>query len=301
MANAFGKVAVLMGGTSAEREVSLRSGQSILKGLLDAGVDAHAVDFQGDLNQLCELKAFDRVFIALHGPMGEDGTVQAALQMMQLSYTGSGVMASAISMDKFRCKRLWEGCNLLAPKGILVTDADSIHYAAQHLRFPLCVKPSSEGSSYGITKVRQASDLALAVKTAEQFGQVMIEEWVEGREYTVGIIGDQALPSIWIETPREFYDYEAKYVVNTTSYHCPSGLSDQEEGQVQQLAMEAYSVLGCRGWARVDFIRDVQSGQFYLIELNSVPGMTETSLVPKAAAKMGWSFPELVTRILEAS
>ncbi|MEM9101146.1 MAG: D-alanine--D-alanine ligase [Pseudomonadota bacterium] len=303
--NKIGKVAVLLGGQSQEREVSLRSGKAICRAIKELNVEYEAIDYKpSQLNELTE-KAFDKVFIALHGPGGEDGTLQGALDVMGLPYTGSGVLGSALAMDKIRSKQVWEACGLPVPRGYRVTErdlknprlVDEIIQAMGGLtRF--FVKPSQEGSSLGIAQVETTDVLIDAVKYALNFDtEVLVEEWIAGDELTVTIVGE-ALPSIRIETPRDFYDYQAKYHDTTTKYFCPSGLDVQEELNLRELALLAFNAIGCTGWGRVDFLKDLD-GRMYLLEANTVPGMTESSLVPKAAAVHGWGFPELIYRILK--
>ncbi|HBZ15032.1 MAG TPA: D-alanine--D-alanine ligase [Pantoea sp.] len=300
------KVAVLMGGTSAEREVSLMSGAAVLAGLREMGIDAHAVDTR-DVSVL-ELKqqGFAKAFIALHGRGGEDGTLQAVLEFLQLPYTGSGVMASAITMDKLRSKLLWQGRGLPSGKFVWLTrqqyqqglDADTTA-AVQALGLPLFVKPSCEGSSVGISRVNHADALPAALEEAFRHdNDVLIEAFLSGAEYTVGIMGEQILPSIRIKTASEFYDYEAKYISDDTEYFCPSGLSAEQEAELQTLVWAAWRALGCSGWGRVDVMADGE-GNFQLLEVNTSPGMTSHSLVPMAAKQAGYSFPQLVARILE--
>ncbi|KNC14202.1 D-alanine--D-alanine ligase [Pantoea sp. RIT-PI-b] len=300
------KVAVLMGGTSAEREVSLMSGAAVLAGLREMGIDAHAVDTRDvsvlDLKQ----QGFARAFIALHGRGGEDGTLQAVLEFLQLPYTGSGVMASAITMDKLRSKLLWQGRGLPSGKFVWLTrqqhqqglDADTVA-AIQALGLPLFVKPSCEGSSVGISRVNHADALPAALEEAFRHDDdVLIEAFLSGAEYTVGIVGEQILPSIRIKTASEFYDYEAKYISDDTEYFCPSGLSAEREAELQKLVWAAWRALGCSGWGRVDVMADGE-GNFQLLEVNTSPGMTSHSLVPMGAKQAGYSFPQLVARILE--
>ncbi|WP_277966313.1 D-alanine--D-alanine ligase [Pantoea trifolii] len=300
------KVAVLMGGTSAEREVSLMSGAAVLAGLCEMGIDAHAVDTRDvsvlDLKQ----QGFAKAFIALHGRGGEDGTLQAVLEFLQLPYTGSGVMASAITMDKLRSKLLWQGRGLPSGKFVWLTrqqheqglDAD-ITAAIEALGLPLFVKPSCEGSSVGISRVNHADALSAALEEAFRHDDdVLIEAFLSGAEYTVGIVGEQILPSIRIKTASEFYDYEAKYISDDTEYFCPSGLSAEQEAELQTLVWSAWRALGCSGWGRVDVMADGE-GNFQLLEVNTSPGMTSHSLVPMAAKQAGYSFPQLVARILE--
>ncbi|CCW31412.1 D-alanine--D-alanine ligase [Xenorhabdus nematophila F1] len=300
------KVAVLLGGTSAEREVSLQSGQAIVTGLKEAGINAYSVDTKDfDVTKLKE-EGFSKVFIALHGRGGEDGTLQGLLEFLQLPYTGSGVMASAVSMDKLRTKQLWQGSKLpVSPyvainsqKFEQVSDFQLQDYV-QELGLPLMVKPNLEGSSVGMTKVNDYAELRGALALAFKYDtDVLVEKWLFGPEYTVGFLGDEALPSIRIQAPDVFYDYDAKYISNETQYFCPSGLSVEKEQELVDIASEAYKALGCRGWGRVD-IMDDGKGNFYLLEANTCPGMTSHSLVPLAARQAGFSFSQLVVRILE--
>ncbi len=292
------QIAVLMGGQSAEREISLRSGTTILNALQKQGLNAVAVDVGCDVVQQLQ-QSIDIAFIALHGPEGEDGKIQALLEHLDIPYTGSGIAASALSMDKYRCKLIWQALGLKTPKFALVTD-NNLQQVADSIGYPVAVKPINEGSSFGVHKVESAATLAAAFTDAARYGAVMMEQWQGGKEYAVSIVGEHILPSICIETPRAFYDYDAKYVVNTTQYHCPSGLDILQEQQIQGLAKQAYDAIGCTGWGRVDFITDRQ-GDFQLIELNTIPGMTETSLVPKAAKDYGWSFEQLVNTILDSA
>ena len=300
------KVAVLMGGTSAERDVSLMSGAAVLAGLREMGIDAHAVDTRDvsvlDLKQ----QGFAKAFIALHGRGGEDGTLQAVLEFLQLPYTGSGVMASAITMDKLRSKLLWQGRGLPSGKFVWLTrqqheqglDEDTTA-AIEALGLPLFVKPSCEGSSVGISRVNHADALPAALEEAFRHDDdVLIEAFLSGAEYTVGIVGEQILPSIRIKTASEFYDYEAKYISDDTEYFCPSGLSAEQEAELQTLVWSAWRALGCSGWGRVDVMADGE-GNFQLLEVNTSPGMTSHSLVPMAAKQAGYSFPQLVACILE--
>ncbi|WP_340608228.1 D-alanine--D-alanine ligase [Xenorhabdus bharatensis] len=300
------KVAVLLGGTSAEREVSLQSGQAVVAGLKEAGINAHSVDTKYfDVTKLKE-EGFSKVFIALHGRGGEDGTVQGVLEFLQLPYTGSGVMASALSMDKLRTKQLWQGAKLpVSPYVVFnshqfeqVNDFQIKEYV-QELGLPLMVKPNLEGSSVGMTKVNDYSELRGALELAFQYDQiVLVEKWMFGPEYTVAFLGDEVLPSIRIQAPEVFYDYDAKYISNETKYFCPSGLSAEKEQELADLALRAYKIVGCSGWGRVD-IMDDGNGNFYLLEVNTSPGMTSHSLVPQAARQTGLSFSQLVARILE--
>jgi D-alanine-D-alanine ligase len=293
----FGKVAVLLGGRSAEREVSLKSGGAVLEALLARGVDAHAVDAaEGVLGQL-EAGGFDRVFIVLHGRGGEDGVMQGALETLGLPYTGSGVTGSALGMDKHRCKLLWRGLGLPTPDFLMV-DREGLLADAERLGFPLMVKPVHEGSSIGMARVESAAELRTAWEQARDYdSQVMVERWITGQEYTASILGDQVLPLIRLETPHDFYDFEAKYSADTTRYHCPCGLQEGQESELQELAAKAFAAVGAGGWGRVDMMLD-EAGDPWLIEVNTVPGMTDHSLVPMAARARGIDFEELVWRIL---
>ncbi len=299
MSDKFGKVAVLLGGRSGEREVSLNSGGAVLAALLRRGVDAHA--FDPAERPLHDLEGFDRVFIALHGRYGEDGTIQGALELMEIPYTGSGVMASSLGMDKWRTKLLWRAAGVVTPDFSLV-DADSDFAAIEEkLGLPLFVKPSNEGSSIGISKVKQSGQLQRAYELAAKSDPLVIaEQFVGGGEYTVGILGDQALPVIRIVPANEFYDYEAKYLRDDTQYLCPCGLAPEKEAQIQAEALQAFRTVGGRGWGRVDFLMD-EAGRHYFLEVNTSPGMTDHSLVPMAAKAAGISFDELAVRILEAA
>ncbi|QOV64793.1 D-alanine--D-alanine ligase [Kosakonia pseudosacchari] len=300
------KVAVLLGGTSAERDVSLNSGAAVLAGLREGGVDAHGVDPRdADVTRLKEM-GFSKAFIALHGRGGEDGTLQGLLELTDIPYTGSGVMASAISMDKWRSKLLWQGAGLpVAPwvaltrsefeSGLKTIDIQRI----EELGLPVIVKPSREGSSVGMSKVDKKEELHAALALAFQHDdEVLIEKWLSGPEFTVALLGNEILPSIRIQPAGIFYDYEAKYLSDETMYFCPSGLEADDEAALQDLAREAWQILGCRGWGRVDVMLD-SDGQFYLLEANTSPGMTSHSLVPMAARQAGLSFSQLVVRILE--
>jgi len=293
----FGKVAVLFGGRSAEREISLRSGSGVLAALLRQGIDAHA--FDPAERSLDELRVFDRVFIALHGKYGEDGTIQGALELMGIPYTGPGVMASAIGMDKWRTKLLWQAAGLPIPDYAII-DADSDFDAIEsRFGFPMFVKPACEGSSLGVTMVKKPGQLSSAYEAAAKYhDMVMVEKAVLGGEYTTSILGETALPIIKIEPVTEFYDYEAKYNRNDTRYLCPCGLSAQQEAEIRALSLRAYEVLGARGWGRVDFLMDVE-GNPYLLEVNTSPGMTDHSLVPMAARVAGMDYDHLVIEILQ--
>lgn len=297
----YGRVAVLMGGWSAEREVSLKSGAAVLAALQRAGVDAHGIDAGRDILAVLEKGRFDRVFIVLHGRGGEDGVIQGALELLDLPYTGSGVLGSALGMDKLRCKRLWQGAGLPTPGYAELRSETECAEAAQRLGLPLAVKPATEGSSIGITKVTSLDQLTAAWQAAAEFDPVVLaEHWVEGGEYTVAVLGDAALPAIRLETPRSFYDYEAKYFAEDTRYHCPCGLDPARERELAGLALEAYRAVGASGWGRVDVMMDAAGG-LWLLEVNTVPGMTDHSLVPMAARAAGLSFEALVLRILDTS
>jgi D-alanine-D-alanine ligase len=297
----FGKVAVLLGGKSAEREVSLKSGTMVLNALRSRGVDAHGFDpKERDVAALAK-ERFDRAFIALHGRFGEDGTVQGVLEWLGIAYTGSGVLASALAMDKLRTKRIWQAEGLPTPPYAVLDKGADLAAVAKKLGLPLMVKPASEGSSIGMTKLRRAAALDEAYALAANYDRVVIaEKFIEGTELTVGVLGEQPLPIIKLETPRDFYDYEAKYVANDTRYIIPSGLSDKKEREVQALCMKAFRTLGCQGWGRVDLMLNRQ-GRPYLLEINTSPGMTDHSLVPMAARAVGLSYEELCLKILEAA
>lgn len=293
----FGKVAVLFGGTSAEREVSLKSGSRVLAALQGQSIDAHAFD---PANQpLDALKGFDRAFIALHGRHGEDGTIQGALELMHIPYTGPGVMASALGMDKFRTKLLWQAAGLPIPEYALLTADSDFAEVEEELGLPLFVKPAHEGSSIGISKVKERGGLKAAYELAAKYDPLVIaEKGVMGGEYTVGILGDQALPIIKIEPATDWYDYEAKYNRDDTRYLCPCGLPEAKEMEIRRQALEAFRILGGRGWGRVDFLMD-EEGNHYFLEVNTAPGMTDHSLVPMAARVSGLDYPALVRRVLE--
>lgn len=297
MSGSFGKVAVLFGGKSAEREVSLKSGGAVLAALQRQGVDAHG--FDPAAKPLHDLEGYDRVFVALHGRYGEDGTIQGALELMGIPYTGSGVMASALGMDKWRTKLLWQAAGIATPAFELV-DADSDFAALEALLgLPLFVKPANEGSSIGISKVKQAGDLRAAYEEAAKYDALVLAEQFIGRgEYTVGILGDTALPVIRIVPAKEFYDYEAKYLRDDTRYLCPCGLPAEVEANIRAEALQAFRVLGGQGWGRVDFLMD-EAGRHYFLEVNTSPGMTDHSLVPMGARAAGIEFDQLVLRILE--
>ncbi|MHC1480080.1 D-alanine--D-alanine ligase [Frateuria aurantia] len=299
----FGRVAVLMGGASSEREVSLDSGRNVLEALRGQGVEVVAVDGIAALGQALREDRIDRVFNVLHGQHGggEDGIVQGAMEAAGVPYTGSGVLGSALSMDKVRSKLVWLSLGLPTPKHVALRKGDDVHAAAARIGFPLIVKPACEGSSVGISRVFGEGDLDDAVQLAERYpGDLLMETLIQGGgEYTVGILDDRALPSIRIVPAGEYYDYHAKYQAEDTQYLCP-GLTGDDELAVQQLALQAFRALDCRGWGRVDVMRD-RDGRFWLLEVNTAPGMTSHSLVPKAAAQVGLDFAELCWRVLETS
>ena len=296
----FGKVAVLMGGWSAEREVSLSSGKAVLQALLEKGVDAHPIDVQkGTVIEKITQGKFDRAFNILHGPGGEDGVIQGVFEVLDIPLTGSGVMSSSIAMDKLRSKQLLEGAGIPTPAYLKLEEDTDAGYVEAMLGLPVMIKPAMEGSSIGMTRVNETEELAAAYQLAAQYqSSVLAERWIEGDEYTVAILADEALPVIKLETPHEFYDYEAKYQSNDTHYICPCGLSATEEQQLQRLALSAYYALGASGWGRVDIMCD-HEGTPWVIELNTLPGMTDHSLVPIAAKAAGISFDDLVIKILE--
>ncbi len=297
----FGRVAVLLGGWAPEREVSLVSGAAVLQSLQKQGVDAHGVDLSRE--RLLKLKGegFDRVFNVLHGIGGEDGVVQAALELMDLPYTGCGVMASALSMDKRVTKLVWAAQGIPTPMHRVLNEDTDYAQLADELGLPIFVKPADAGSSIGMSKVKSVDDLPEAYRFARQYCQtVLAERFVSGGEYTCAILEGQALPLIRIEPDGEYYDYNAKYVSDNTRYHCPSGLPPEQEVQLQAMALKAFQLIGAEGWGRVDFMLDVEDKPWFL-ELNTVPGMTSHSLVPMAARAAGISFDELVWRVLETT
>lgn len=299
LVKALGRVAVFMGGDSAEREVSLKSGRAVLSALQSAGIDAVGMDIRGCLLRTVEQPDFDRVFIALHGRGGEDGTLQAILGQAGIPYTGSEVLASALAMDKLRTKYVFEGCGLPTPAFRAMKSADEAEGIFAALGSPLSVKPAHEGSSIGIRKVTSAEQLADAYLAAAAMDDlVLVEKWIEGPEFTVSLLQDKPLPAIGLSTDHDFYDYDAKYLADDTLYRIPCGLAPDDEVRLQHLALDAFRVLGCRTWGRVDIMQDVD-GEFWLLEVNTVPGMTDHSLVPMAARAAGISFEELVVRILK--
>lgn len=298
----YGKVAVLLGGCSAEREISLKSGAAVLAALKRQGVDAHAVDpMDGAVRQLLDGR-FDRAFVALHGRDGEDGTMQGTLQTLGMPYTGSGVLGSALAMDKLRTKRIWQALGLPTPEFARVRSAAELAVFAGRVGFPLAVKPAREGSSIGLSKLSRRADVDEAYAIAAECDPcVLAERWVEGGgEYTVSILEGRTLPLIRLETPRSFYDYEAKYRADSTRYHCPCGLPGPREEELAALALQAFEAVGASGWGRVDMMLDAD-GRPWLLEANTVPGMTDHSLVPMAAAVVGIDFEQLVLSILGTS
>jgi D-alanine-D-alanine ligase len=295
----YGKVGVLMGGKSTEREISLKSGTAVLHALLRCGVNAHAFDpGERGLNELVAQK-FDRVFIALHGRFGEDGTIQGALEWLGIPYSGSGVMASAVAMDKWRTKLIWQSAGIPTPRFIVLERDFSFATITQYLGLPVVVKPAREGSSIGVSKVNTMEETKKAYEVASRYDDIVLaEQFISGSEITAAILGETALPLIRLETPREFYDYEAKYLANSTRYLCPSGLGAETEKSIQEFALRAFRILGCKGWGRCDVMLDRENNPYFL-EVNTIPGMTDHSLVPMAAKAYGLSFDDLVLEILE--
>jgi D-alanine-D-alanine ligase len=300
-AGAFGRVAVLFGGNSSEREISLLSGHAVLEALRSRGIDAHAFDPRDlPLSDLITAR-FERVWIALHGPGGEDGTLQGALECLGVPYTGSGVMGSAIGMDKLRTKRLALAVGVPTADFVVLQGSADFELAIERLKLPLIVKPATQGSSVGMTRVERAEDLPSAFAAASSLESlVFAEPWIPGKEYTVAILQGEALPSIRIETPKTFYDYEAKYFRDDTRYFCPSGLGASAEAHLKALALAAFEAAGASGWGRADFMMDA-AGRPLLLEINTIPGMTSHSLVPMAARAVGIDFAELTWRVLETS
>jgi D-alanine-D-alanine ligase len=298
----FGKVAVLLGGDSSEREISLLSGNAVLAALKRRGVDAEGFDPGERAIQELVSGGFDRAWIALHGPGGEDGVMQGALEWLGIPYTGSGVLASALTMDKLKTKRVVVGAGLTAPPYAVLAGPEDLPSALEEVGLPMMVKPASQGSSVGITKVKAAAELAGAYQEARRVDPIVFAEaFIEGDEFTVGVLGESALPSIRILPATEFYDYQAKYFRSDTQYHCPSGLDARSEAELQAAALATFRVTDCCGWGRVDFMRETRSGKFFFIEINTTPGMTDHSLVPMAARQAGIDFEELVWRVLESS
>ena len=299
-AKQFGRVAVLMGGTSSERAVSLDSGRNVLEALRARGVDAQPVDGVPALIAALMARKFDRVFNILHGGEGENGVVQGALEALDIPYTGSGVLGAALTLDKIRTKQVWLSLGLRTPRYARLQPGDDVHAAARELGLPVIVKPACEGSSVGVSRVFVDADLDAAVDLAKKYpGELLMEQLIQGGEYTVGILDDEALPTIRIVPAGEYYDYHAKYIAEDTQYLCP-GLEGEAEAQMRALALAAFRAAGCHGWGRVDVMRDAQ-GRDYLLEVNTTPGMTSHSLVPKAARAVGIEFEALCWRILETS
>lgn len=298
---AFGRVAVLFGGKSAEREVSLKSGNAVLGALQAAGVDAFGIDVGDDFLQRLGREKIDRAFIVLHGRGGEDGSMQGLLECAGIPYTGSGILASALAMDKLRTKQVWHSLGLPTPRHAVLTSPADCEAAAAELGFPLIVKPAHEGSSIGMAKVDSAQALLAAWQDAARYdSQVLVEQWIAGPEYTIAVLRGEVLPPIGLGTPHSFYDYDAKYLADDTQYRIPCGLSAEKETELKDLTARACEAVGTQGWARADVMQDA-SGQFWLLEVNTVPGMTDHSLVPMAARAAGLDFQQLVLAILADS
>lgn len=297
----FGRVGVLYGGSSAEREISLKSGSEVVRGLRTAGVDVLPMEVSDDVVERLLSERPDRVFIALHGPGGEDGCVQGVLELLGIPYTGSGVLASALAMDKVRTKQVWQGMGLPTPRFAELNENSDWAATIAKLGGRAIVKPAHEGSSIGMSQAGSAEELQAAWHAAQQYdGMVLAEEWIEGSEFTVALLGADVLPPIRLETDNTFYDFEAKYLSNETRYLCPCGLDSKREAALKQLARRAFDSLGCSGWGRVDVMQRAD-GKFELLEVNTVPGMTDHSLVPMAARAVGIDFPTLVVRILDSA
>jgi D-alanine-D-alanine ligase len=298
---AAGRVAVVMGGPSAERDISLRSGAAVVDALIRVGIDARSIIWDGDLVKDLIECAPDRVFIALHGRGGEDGSVQGLLEVMQLPYTGSDVLGCALSMDKVRAKQVWQNAQIATPEFTVHRRGETIDPNGVDISYPIVVKPAREGSSLGVSLVSDSTKLETAVAHALEYDEVILmEAWIDGGEYTLGVVGGSALPIIKLETPHDFYDYDAKYISDTTRYLCPCGLPEETLNRCTELGIAAFDALGANGWGRVDFMLDRDS-QPWFIELNTVPGMTDHSLVPMAASAQGVDFDELVVKILGTS
>ncbi|MBV1915207.1 MAG: D-alanine--D-alanine ligase [Pseudomonadales bacterium] len=298
----FGRVAVVMGGQSAEREVSLKTGNAVLEALLEMKVDAFKIEPDGNLVERLKIQNVDRVFIALHGPGGEDGTIQGALELAGIPYTGSGVMASAIAMNKAKSKWIWKALNIATPDFQLLSNKEQDDGSwRKTIGYPLAVKPATEGSSIGIHKVRDDQQLTDGIASAREFSNsILVEQWVTGEEYTVTILAGKTLPAIRLNTDNEFFDFDAKYQDSDTKYSCPCGLTEQQEKILAELSLAAFQSLDCSGWGRVDLMRDAK-GDFWVLEVNTVPGLTDHSLVPMAAAATGMTYPQLVLEILATS
>ncbi|QOH71388.1 D-alanine--D-alanine ligase [Pseudomonas juntendi] len=298
---AFGRVAVLYGGKSAEREVSLKSGAAVIDALTSAGVDVVAIDVGDDLLDRLQNEKIDRAFIILHGRGGEDGSMQGLLECLGIPYTGSGILASALAMDKLRTKQVWQSLGIPTPRhAVLASESDCLQ-ASTELGFPLIVKPAHEGSSIGMAKVNSAEELIAAWQDAAQYdSQVLVEQWIRGPEFTIAVLRGQVLPPIALGTPHVFYDYDAKYIANDTQYRIPCGLDSAKEQELIDLTARACDAVGIEGWGRLDVMQDEQ-GRFWLLEVNTAPGMTDHSLVPMAARAAGLDFQQLVLAILAES
>ncbi|KPJ67539.1 MAG: hypothetical protein AMJ43_04635 [Coxiella sp. DG_40] len=297
--SAFGKVAVLMGGASSEREVSLISGQNVLEALRRKGVDAYPIDPIQNIIEQLQINKPDRVFIALHGPNGEDGIIQSVLEVLNIPYSSSGTIASALTMDKYRSTLFWKSLELPVLPLVILDEESDFAETIEPFDFPLCVKPTNNGSSLGVSKITTVTQLPKAYKLAKQYGsQVMVEPWIEGREFDVCILGNEVLPIVEIIPPKgSFYDYKAKYFSEETKYICPCDLSDEEQKQLRIAALKAFRSAGCRYWSRVEFMQD-KDGKFWLLEINTIPGLTLHSIVPIAAKQAGVNFDDLIYRIL---
>ncbi|MCY4642117.1 MAG: D-alanine--D-alanine ligase [Gammaproteobacteria bacterium] len=297
----FGKVAVLMGGSSSEREISLRSGTAVLNALTEMHVDATGIDVSGDVFQRLRAEKFDRAFIALHGFLGEDGSIQGGLDVIGMPYSGCGVLASSVCMNKWMTKQIWSGQGIPTPAFRILKEALDPDALVKELGLPMVFKPASQGSSIGITKVNAKDEIIPAWEHARELeGTVIAEEWIDGQEYTAAVLTDQILPMIRLETPRTFYDFDAKYQSSDTRYHCPCGLSAAQETSIKEQALQAFKVTAATGWGRIDLMLDSHHQPWFL-EINTVPGMTDHSLVPMAAKAEGINFNDLVIRILETS
>ena len=298
---AFGRVAVLYGGKSAEREVSLKSGAAVIDALTTAGVDVVAIDVGDDLLERLQSEKIDRAFIILHGRGGEDGSMQGLLECLGIPYTGSGILASALAMDKLRTKQVWQSLGIPTPRhAVLASESDCLQ-ASTELGFPLIVKPAHEGSSIGMAKVNSAQELVAAWQDAAKYdSQVLVEQWIHGPEFTIAVLRGQVLPPIALGTPHVFYDYDAKYIANDTQYRIPCGLDSVKEQELIDLTARACDAIGIEGWGRLDVMQDEQ-GRFWLLEVNTAPGMTDHSLVPMAARAAGLDFQQLVLAILAES
>lgn len=297
----FGRVAVLYGGRSAEREISLKSGQAVLSALQAAGVNAFGLDVDNHILEQLTTESIDHAFIVLHGRGGEDGSMQGLLECAGIPYTGSKVLASALAMDKLRTKQIWLTMGLPTPRYAVLSSETDCQLAAANLGFPLIVKPAHEGSSIGMAKVDDLNGLIAAWQTAQTYdAQVLVEQWIQGPEFTVALLRDQVLPPIGLGTPHSFYDFDAKYLASDTQYRIPCGLSEEKEAELRRLSAKAFEAIGVKTWARVDVMQD-QEGHFWLLEVNTVPGMTDHSLVPMAAQAAGLDFQQLVLSILDDS